>query len=559
MTSSKRKAKVYPSSSNGDRSAPRRLLVEAVGHFRAGRLEAAEARARAIPDGAPEAADALHLRGVIARQRRRPNDAVALLTRAIAINPDLALAHFNLGNALYDLGRRDEAGHAYARAAALAPDVAPVQSSHGSMLRATGDTDAAVAAFARAIAADPGYAPAHNGLGNARRDQGRIEDAVAAFEQAIAIEPDYAEALLNLAAALLDRDETGAALARIERAIALRPDLAPAHVNLGYARLDAGDVAAAARAFDDALALAPDLAEAHVGLGRIAYDRGRPDDAIAHFRRAIASRADFARPHAGIALAALAKGDAVVALDACDACLAVDPGNRYAIALKAVALGEAGEREDARALVDFDRLIARRRIATPPGFASLAAFNAALADAALNHPSLAHEPHDKATRNGRQTRELFIDPEGALAALRAEIETAVDAYLAAHPADPDHPWLAHPPRRWRLTAWATVLGSQGHQAAHIHPSGWLSGVYYVALPPVMSDASEESDHRAGWIVFGDPGAEAAHAATPETRLYRPEEGCMFLFPSYVYHHTLPFAAAEPRISIAFDVLPLDAV
>ncbi len=40
-------------------------------------------------------------------------------------------------------------------------------------------------------------------------------------------------------------------------------------------------------------------------------------------------------------------------------------------------------------------------------------------------------------------------------------------------------------------------------------------------------------------------------------MFRPEEGLMLLFPSYFYHRSVPFEAAERRISISFDVLPVD--
>jgi hypothetical protein len=36
----------------------------------------------------------------------------------------------------------------------------------------------------------------------------------------------------------------------------------------------------------------------------------------------------------------------------------------------------------------------------------------------------------------------------------------------------------------------------------------------------------------------------------------PRAGRMLLFPSYVYHHTIPFHDSENRISFAFDVVPL---
>ncbi len=41
------------------------------------------------------------------------------------------------------------------------------------------------------------------------------------------------------------------------------------------------------------------------------------------------------------------------------------------------------------------------------------------------------------------------------------------------------------------------------------------------------------------------------------KAFRPEEGLMMAFPSYFYHRTVPFEAAETRISIAFDVLGED--
>ncbi len=44
------------------------------------------------------------------------------------------------------------------------------------------------------------------------------------------------------------------------------------------------------------------------------------------------------------------------------------------------------------------------------------------------------------------------------------------------------------------------------------------------------------------------------AIAPEVRFYRPEEGPMFLFPSYFYHRTVSFESEQPRVSIAFDIL-----
>ena len=83
----------------------------------------------------------------------------------------------------------------------------------------------------------------------------------------------------------------------------------------------------------------------------------------------------------------------------------------------------------------------------------------------------------------------------------------------------------------------------------MHPEGWLSSAYYVAVPPEVNEPG-----RAGWIQFGAPrfpvpGAEAAHFGL------QPQAGRLVLFPSYMWHGTVPISGAAPRMTVAFDALP----
>ncbi len=250
-------------------------------------------------------------------------------------------------------------------------------------------------------------------------------------------------------------------------------------------------------------------------------------------------------------------GDPRAALEACDAHLNIQPGNIRGLALKPIVHNELGEREQVRFLVDFDRLLRLTRFTAAAGFDSLAAFNAALARHVCAHPTLEYEPRRHATRLGKHSGELLVEPKGPIAVWEAMIRGAVEDYMRSLPNDPAHPFLAcRRPRRWWLTAWAVVMEAQGHQIPHIHPSAWLSGVYYVKLPAVVSAPGQG---QAGWIEFGRPKATWHCAVEPEVRLFQPEEGLMLLFPAYFYHRTIPFDAAEPRISIAFDVIPAKAV
>ncbi len=99
---------------------------------------------------------------------------------------------------------------------------------------------------------------------------------------------------------------------------------------------------------------------------------------------------------------------------------------------------------------------------------------------------------------------------------------------------------------------AEALYRQVPKAPHLHPDGWVSGVYYVELQDAKDAPGGE---RAGWIEFGRPLAEFAIKAAPKVECIRPEVGRMLLFPSYFYHRTPPFESAGRRIGLAFDFMP----
>jgi uncharacterized protein (TIGR02466 family) len=93
---------------------------------------------------------------------------------------------------------------------------------------------------------------------------------------------------------------------------------------------------------------------------------------------------------------------------------------------------------------------------------------------------------------------------------------------------------------------------RGHERAHIHPNGWLSGVFYLSLPDLIGDP--DRDHQ-GWLEFGRPTTELHVRSELTIRHCQPAYGQMFLFPSYFYHGTIPFRSNQRRICVSFDVEP----
>jgi len=308
----------------------------------------------------PGHAEALHLSGVIAFQTGQLEQGIELVRRAIALNPNAAPPHANLGQALIGLGRYTEAAEALGRAIALQPGAARTHASLGIALLELGETQAALARFETALALQPAFAEAHNSRGLALHRLSRMDEAVASFDQAIRLQPSQPAAYVNAANALGDAGRCDEALARLDAARQLRPDMVEALTSraiilkqLGRPEQALGDLARAA-------ALRPDLAGARYNLGASLKDLRRLEEALVELDAAIAlqPRHLAALYSRGVALAELRRSTEAIA--AFDQAIALKPDYAevlYGRALSRLQLGGFGQ-----GLRDYEH----RKALTPP-------------------------------------------------------------------------------------------------------------------------------------------------------------------------------------------------
>jgi tetratricopeptide (TPR) repeat protein len=527
-------------------------LVGAVTALQSGRPQEALAICGQVLAAAPDNPEALNLAGVAAFQTGDGAEARSLLETAIAFRPGFSDAHNNLGNVLKAAGEFGTAEAHYRLALDARPGYWDAEYNLGITLEAQGRFPDAEACYRRCLKSDSGSALAHFNLGNVLKALGRLEEAMTAYRRALDIHPEHFEARNNLGTVEMERGRTADAIHSYRTAIGLNAGFAEAHYNLGIALQETGGLEEAISSYRTALDCDPGHAGAQINIGYACKEQGRLEDAVEAYERAIAMAPDYDKVRVNLGDVYLAQGKAEDAIDLCDAYLKDRPGNISMLAFKAIALQEAGRKAAAGVLYDFDRLLRPALPPPPEGFDDMALFNAALGAHLLGHPSLSPAPKSHATRLGRHSGELLVDPKGPVAALEGMIMAAVEDYREKVPPEPGHPFLAHGPERLGLSIWGVAMDSQGHQLAHIHPSSWLSGVYYPKIPAVITD-----DGPAGWIEFGRPPEDFYSSVEPDVRLIKPEEGLMVLFPSYFYHRTIPFESDEVRISIAFDVMALD--
>ena len=195
-----------------------------------------------------------------------------------------------------------------------------------------------------------------------------------------------------------------------------------------------------------------------------------------------------------------------------------------------------------------DRHIHQVDLQPPSPFPDIQSFNRALADDIRQHSLMRWEPVGLAARGGGLTDDLLADDTAAIRGFELRLREAVEALISHLEDDSADPFLrAIPNGAYRLNLWATLVHEGGTIDTHIHEESWLSGAYYVELPPDRSGTD-------GWIEFGRPHHGLPVPDERALRLKSPREGRLFLFPSYLFHRTLPFSGSGDRISISFDLV-----
>jgi serine/threonine-protein kinase len=245
----------------------------------------------------PDAAAAHNNLGRSLNLVKRRDEAIAEYRKAVEIDPRLAYAHANLGHCLAVKHEWDEAIIEHRKAIDINPKYARAYTQLGLTLLQKGDLDAAIEEHRKAIDMDPKSAGTHRGLGLALAAKDNLEEAISALRKAIDIEPKSAESHHYLGLTLHAKGDLDGAVAEERKAIEIDPSYAKAYHGLGSALQAKGDLTGAVAAYCEAIKLDPKDAEAHHGLASALQRQGASQEAIAALRIAIALDPSDAKNH----------------------------------------------------------------------------------------------------------------------------------------------------------------------------------------------------------------------------------------------------------------------
>ncbi len=220
-------------------------------------------------------------------QTTRWKNSESLWSHTVACTSGNHIAHNNLGTALLQTGRADEAAIHFQKALEVQPKYPEARNNLGNVFFQKGQVDEAVAHYQKALEINPKFALARYNLGVAFLQIGRVHDAVAHFQEALAIEPDMAKAQYNLGLAFAQLGRVSEAVVHYNKALEINPSYADAEYNLGVVLVQLGRINEAVSHYNKALVVNPNYAEAHNNLGTAFIQIGRVSEAVAHFRKAM--------------------------------------------------------------------------------------------------------------------------------------------------------------------------------------------------------------------------------------------------------------------------------
>jgi tetratricopeptide (TPR) repeat protein len=494
---------------------------------------------------------------------------------------EYANARYALGSELQQARRWNEAERVFRDLLAMAPDHVPAHLGLGGVLiEASRPTEAEAVLRAGLAMPAPSRLTAmlHTNLGLALRHQRRDQEALAEYDRAAALAPDLPGLDIHRAEALQNLKRYDEALATYRSAIAARPEDAEAHrlYNDLLYRLKRDDYlksyagAPQSRALllgkaqflaeekrgEECLAIyrklfareANDL-RAALGVAEALTMLNRPQEAVGAYDALLSRHGGDAPLYARAAQAALLAYDPERALWLTGQGLAKSPHDQACLAMMGLALRLLKDERD-ETLNGYDSLIRVFDLEPPQGFSSMEDFNAEL-NTWLDrlHPDT-REHVNQSLRGGTQTPDHVLGAGHALVdKLEQRIREAVTRYVGEMREDTTHPFLSRRARQFRYAgSWSSRLRTRGFHVNHIHPEGWISSCYYIAVP----DAAKDESARQGWIKFGEPGFDLGLSLR---RSVQPMPGRLVLFPSYMWHGTIPFHDAAARTTIAFDAVP----
>lgn len=245
--------------------------------------------------------------GVSKAQAFQNAQAMALLHKAVQLDPKFAMAYARIGYAYSVTDFVPEKGRPYlAKAIQLSDRLTPKDRLFVTAWYAIARQDytSAIRTMQQIVDQFPLETEAYTRLGRLLYGEERPQETIAVVRRGLAVDPDFGDLYNVLGICYLGQGRYDEAIAAHQRYVQLAPAEPNSHDSLGMSFQQSGSYERAAAEYNAALSLDPEFEPAIIHLGDVYFQQGRYRDAIRQYRRYIqVTGSDAARAVASNSLA----------------------------------------------------------------------------------------------------------------------------------------------------------------------------------------------------------------------------------------------------------------
>ncbi len=541
-----------------------------------GKLKEAEISTLKAIELKPDFGDAYSNLGNIQRDLEKLEEAKISTLKAIDLKPNCPNSYSNLGIILRDLSQLESSEIALNKAIKLKPDFLEAYFNLGLTLYDLNKLDEAEKALKKTIDLKPNYADAHLNLSNVFSKRGKLEEAKKSLIKVVEIKPDFFEAFINLSSIYGDLNQLEEAEKIIHKAIEIKPDSAIAHNNLGALLKDLGRLEEAALSTKKSIDLNPNYIKAYQNLGIIYEDLGKFSESKNCFIKAIEIEPKEEKVSFLLAQRLYLEKNFELAIKylkgkqynrskslylGCLLCLDKEKEfNKQYRELSAKNICNAeisgiAEHaniiyknnyksyfcEDSKKYIFMDQI--DQKLFSEKYLEQLITFFKEINTGKRNQNLLF---------NGEQTSgNLFSLEQPFIKSLKKAIEEKIDQYRFKFK-DSNQGFINNWPKDYILNGWMIGMKKGGFLKQHNHEYGWITGSFYLQIPKYKNEKDS------GNIAFSYLGAEYPTKGKDfELTIQNIKSRDICIFPSSLFHQTIPFQSSEERICFVFDLTEKD--
>ena len=476
-------------------------------------------------------------------------------TKVLKSLPEDVIALIGLADCERETGSLEEAEKLYLKATQLAPHHLNAWYKLGQNHHLHGALVEAIVCYKRAEQIDPQHAQTIQSLGSALHESNSINEAIAILQRGCRIHPANVSLHTRFNEILWETQHSNLFGNSYRQAIRTAPDVVELRIAFIQQLFRAELLEEAAKELASAIAHFSENSELLSLQGQILAEGGNYTQA----NKSLAGSLDiaFSRDAAqSLVKLAIVQGNYQQATQVLDALFADQADCQLNWAYQSLIWRLT---EDPRYgwLNDYDNFVKSYQLETPPGYNSLAEFLKALESVLLSLHKADNAPLQQTLRLGTQTAaRLLHRPEHEIQALKSALAAIVTRYINDLPSDHSHPLLRRKLEHFDFSgSWSVKLAANGFHVNHVHPAGWISSSCYIAIPDSMLLNDTNSDSQ-GCIKFGESPLALGEREVIE-KIVKPQAGMVVLFPSYMWHGTVPFSGndADFRLTSPFDISP----